>query len=68
MVSEPVVMKQLRVDKNAEKLHLDMNRVLEETNQQQQTRTELSEEILRDARARLEMVQQQVSPFLFMCY
>ncbi|KAL5529974.1 hypothetical protein ACEPAF_6231 [Sanghuangporus sanghuang] len=41
------------------KLQSELSRLYEELDKQKQSRTELSEEILRDARARLEMVQQQ---------
>lgn len=43
-----------------EKLQSDFNRVVDESSTQRHTRTELSQEILRDARVRLAMVQQQV--------
>ncbi|KAL5527842.1 hypothetical protein ACEPAG_6643 [Sanghuangporus baumii] len=41
------------------KLQSELSRLYDELDKQKQSRTELSEEILRDARARLEMVQQQ---------
>lgn len=37
-----------------------MSHLYDDLDQQKQSRTELSDEILRDARARLQMVQQQV--------
>ena len=48
---------------NLEKLQLEVNRLHSKLEQQKQSRTELSEEILRDARARLQMLQQSVSAF-----
>lgn len=42
------------------KLQSEMNHLYDDLDQQKQSRTELSDEILRDARARLQMVQQQV--------
>ncbi|EJD01634.1 uncharacterized protein FOMMEDRAFT_169713 [Fomitiporia mediterranea MF3/22] len=41
------------------KLQSEMGRLYDELDQQKQSRTELSEEIVRDARARLQMVQHQ---------
>lgn len=52
------------------KQQAEINRMHDEMAQQRQSRKELSEEILRDARARLQMVQQQVgyfASFLFLC-
>ena len=43
------------------KHQMEIKRLNEELEEQKQTRRELAEEILRDARARLEMIQQTVS-------